>query len=231
MSVKIAASILSSDFSRLGEQVQEAIDGGADYIHVDIMDGHFVPNMTIGPPIVAAISPIAAAAGLPLDVHLMIEKPERLLNEFAQAGANIITVHVETCPHLHRTIQHIEELGVKPSVTLNPATSLFTLEEILPYVQQVLVMSVNPGFGGQSYIPTSTAKIARLRRMLKERGLSHIDIEVDGGIKPDNAAEVLAAGATVLVSGSAIFDSQASVASNIAALRAGASKPWKLHVA
>ncbi len=231
MSVKIAASILSSDFARLGEQVQEAIDGGADYIHVDVMDGHFVPNLTIGPAIVAAISPIAAAAGLPLDVHLMIEKPERLLAEFAQAGANILTVHVETCPHLHRTIQHIQELGVRPSVTLNPATSLATLEEILPYVQQVLVMSVNPGFGGQSYIPTSSAKIARLRGMLKERGLNHVDVEVDGGIKPDNAAEIVAAGATVLVSGSAIFDSQASVGDNIAALRAGAGRRWKLQAA
>jgi ribulose-phosphate 3-epimerase len=224
MSVKIAASILSSDFSRLGEQVQEAIAAGADYIHVDVMDGHFVPNLTIGPPIVAALRSIAETANIPLDVHLMIEKPELLIPEFAQAGANILTVHVETCPHLHRTLQQIRELGVCPSVTLNPATPLVSLEEILEDVDQVLVMSVSPGFGGQSYIPASTAKIARLRHMLDERGLEHVELEVDGGIKPENAAEIVAAGATVLVAGSAIFNPQASVAANIAMLREGARR-------
>jgi ribulose-phosphate 3-epimerase len=224
MSIKIAASVLSSDFSRLGEQVQEAIAAGADYIHVDVMDGHFVPNMTVGPPIVAALRPIVEGTGIPLDVHLMIEKPERLIPEFAQAGANFLTVHVETCPHLHRTLQQIRELGVRPSVTLNPATPLVSLEEILEQVDQVLVMSVNPGFGGQSYIPASTAKIARLRHMLDERGLEHVELEVDGGIKPENAAQIVAAGATVLVSGSAIFNSEASVAVNIARLREGARR-------
>ena len=217
--VKIAPSILSADFTRLGEQVREAIAAGADIIHVDIMDGHFVPNMTVGPLVVAALHPLTQAAGIPLDVHLMIEHPERLIPEFAQAGAGLITVHVETCPHLHRTIGQIKELGVRAGVTLNPATPLVTLEEILPDVDQVLVMSVSPGFGGQEYIPASTPKIARLRRMLNERHLEHVDIEVDGGIKVDNVAEVVAAGANVLVIGTAIFNHAASVGANMAALR------------
>jgi ribulose-phosphate 3-epimerase len=216
MSVKIAASILSADFSRLGEQAREAEVAGADWIHVDVMDGHFVPNLTIGPPVVRALRPVT---NLLLDVHLMIGQPERLIPAFAQAGADRLTVHVETCPHLHRTIQHIKELGVRAGVTLNPATSLTTLEEILTDVDLVLVMSVSPGFGGQSYIPSTTAKIARLRQMLDERGLGGVELEVDGGIKPHNAAEIVAAGATVLVVGSAIFNQQASVAANITALR------------
>jgi len=216
MSIKIAASILSADFGRLGEQVRDAETAGADWIHVDVMDGHFVPNMTIGPLVVQALRPITA---LPLDAHLMIEKPERLIPAFAEAGVDSVTVHVETCPHLHRTICQIKELGIKAGVTLNPATPLVAVEEILPEVDLVLVLSVNPGFGGQSYIPNSTARIARLRNMLDERGLTAVELEVDGGIKPHNAAEIAAAGATVLVVGSAIFDRQASVAANIAALR------------
>jgi len=216
MSIKIAASILSADFGRLGEQVRDAETAGADWIHVDVMDGHFVPNMTIGPLVVQALRPITA---LPLDAHLMIEKPERLIPAFAEAGVDSVTVHVETCPHLHRTICQIKELGIKAGVTLNPATPLVAVEEILPEVDLVLVLSVNPGFGGQSYIPNSTARIARLRNMLDERGLTEVELEVDGGIKPHNAAEIAAAGATVLVVGSAIFDRQASVAANIAALR------------
>lgn len=215
MDVKIAPSILSSDFTRLGDQVREALDAGAKYIHVDVMDGHFVPNLTVGPLIVSALRPIVDQGGATLATHLMIEKPERLIPAFAEAGADQITVHVETCPHLHRTVQQIRDLGVKPGVTLNPATPLSTLEEILPFVDLVLIMSVNPGFGGQSYIPTSTSKIARLRKMLEVRGLSDVDIEVDGGIKPDNAAEIAAAGATILVAGSAIFNERASVAKNI----------------
>ncbi len=217
--VKIAASILSADFSHLGAQVQQAIQGGADYIHVDVMDGQFVPNITIGPPVVAAIHPLTNRSGAILDVHLMVETPERMIPAFVQAGAQIITVHVEACLHLHRTIQMIKELGVKAGVTLNPATGLHTLEEILPDVNQVLIMSVNPGFGGQSFIPSSLDKITRLRTMLDERNLHQVDIEVDGGLKPENALSVVMAGANILVIGSAIFNQQASIAENIAAFR------------
>lgn len=214
--IHLAPSILSADFARLGAQVTEALGTGVDTIHVDVMDGHFVPNITIGPLIVEAIRPIVRSYNAVIDVHLMIEHPERYLADFARAGADILTVHVEACPHLHRTVQIIRELGVKPGVTLNPATSLSTLEEILPYVDLVLVMSVNPGFGGQSYIPTSTDKIRRLRGMLDAID-SAAELEVDGGIKPENAAEVVAAGATILVAGSAIFGGSRSIAANVAA--------------
>jgi ribulose-phosphate 3-epimerase len=200
----------------LGEQVREAEAAGADWIHVDVMDGHFVPNITIGPLVVRALRPITR---LTLDVHLMIEQPERYLADFAQAGADRLTVHVETCPHLHRTIQQIKELGLKAGVTLNPATPLASLEEILPEVDLILIMSVNPGFGGQTYIPASTAKIARLRAMLDALG-SKAELEVDGGINLTTIAEVAGAGATVLVIGSAIFNRQASVIENIRQLRA-----------
>ena len=216
--VKLAPSILSADFTRLGEQVQEAMDAGADWLHVDVMDGHFVPNITIGPLIVEALRPLARAADVPLDVHLMIEAPERYLATFAEAGADILTVQVEACVHLHRTVQAIRELGVQAGVALNPATPLAAVEEILPFVDLVLIMSVNPGFGGQAYIPTSTAKIARLRRMLDDAGIQ-AELEVDGGVKAHNAAEIAAAGATVLVAGSAIFNRERSVAESIAAFR------------
>jgi len=219
MNIKIAASILASDFSQLGKQVHEAIDGGVDYIHVDVMDGHFVPNLTIGPQVVKAIKPIAVQGNIPLDVHLMVENPERLIPSFISAGADIITVHVETCNHLHRTLQQIRELGAKPSVTLNPGTSLTLVEEVLADVAQVLVMSVNPGFGGQHFIPATMDKISRLKEMLSVRGLDHVDIEVDGGIKTQNAPEVVAAGATVLVVGTGIFNSKSSIAENIENLR------------
>ena len=219
MTIKLAPSLLTADLTHLGDQVQEAIDAGVELIHIDVMDGQFVPNLTFGPLIVASLHPIAQAAGVPLDVHLMVEKPENLIPVFAQAGAGFLTVHVETCPHLHRTIQQIKELGVKAGVTLNPATPLCTLEEILTDVDLVLVMSVNPGFGGQSYIPGSTARIARLRQMLDKRGPSHVELEVDGGIKASNIAQVAAAGASVLVVGSAVYNQTASVAENVAALR------------
>jgi ribulose-phosphate 3-epimerase len=214
--VKIAPSILSADFARLGEQVRSAEAAGADWVHVDVMDGHFVPNITIGPLVVQALRPITR---LPLDVHLMIEEPDRYIPDFARAGADSITVQVETCPHLHRTVQQIKEHEVKAGVTLNPATSLEALRDILPDVDLALVMSVNPGFGGQSYIPTSTAKITRLRAMLDEIG-SPAALQVDGGIKASNAREVVQAGATVLVAGSAVFGGPKSIAENLADLRA-----------
>ena len=213
--MKIAPSILSADFARLGEQVAEAANGGADYIHVDVMDGHFVPNLTIGPLIVAAIRPVTS---LPLDVHLMIEAPERYIGDFARAGADIITVQWEACPHLHRVVQSIKDAGVKAGVALNPATPILTLKDILPDLDLVLVMSVNPGFGGQSFIPNTIRKLHDLRQMMKEEGVS-CEVEVDGGINAETAPAVVAAGAEVLVAGSAVFNRKASVVANITALR------------
>ncbi len=213
--IKIAPSILSADFGNLAEAVAEAEAAGADYVHVDVMDGHFVPNITIGPGVTAAVR---RHTKLPLDVHLMIEAPERYLEDFVSAGANIVSVHVETCPHLHRTVQQLLELGARPSVTLNPATSLETLWEILPFVEQVLVMTVNPGFGGQAYIPTMTDQVERLAEMIEERNTA-VEIEVDGGIDADTAPDVIRAGARVLVAGTAVFKHPEGIAAGIAALR------------
>ena len=215
--VKIAPSILSADFTRLGEQIAEAEAGGADWIHVDVMDGRFVPNITIGPLIAAAAR---RSTRLPVDVHLMIREPERYVAAFADAGADYITVHVETSPHLHRTVQQIRERGVKAGVTLNPATPVESIAEILPYVDLVLVMSVNPGFGGQSYIHTRTARIARIRRILDDGGLPGVELQVDGGVAEDTVAEVVGAGASVVVAGSAVYNAKRPVAENLRRLRA-----------
>jgi ribulose-phosphate 3-epimerase len=221
MSVKIAPSILSADFARLGEAVETAKAGGADWIHVDVMDGHFVPNLTIGPGVVAALRRVT---DLPLDVHLMIEHPDRMIDAFIDAGADLLTVHQEACVHLHRAVERIREKGARPGVSINPSTPASVLDEILPYVDLVLVMSVNPGFGGQRYIPTSTGKIAALRRMLDERSLWGVELEVDGGVAPGTIGEVVAAGASVVVAGNAVFNDRASVAENIAELRAAAGQ-------
>jgi ribulose-phosphate 3-epimerase len=219
MSIKVAASVLASDFARLADAVATAEAGGADWIHVDVMDGHFVPNITVGIPVVAALRDVTA---LPLDVHLMIERPERYVDAFADAGADSLTVHQEATTHLHRAVQAIRDHGVRAGVALNPATPVASLQEIGPYVDTVLVMTVNPGFGGQTFIPTSTGKIAAARRLLDEAGRSDAEIQVDGGIAPDTAGGVVAAGASILVAGEAIFGGAGSVAENIAAIRRAA---------
>jgi ribulose-phosphate 3-epimerase len=199
----IAPSILSADFLRLGDEVKAAEDAGADLIHVDVMDGMFVPNITIGPMIVEAVK---KATTLPLDVHLMIERPERYVLDFVNAGADYLVVHQEASVHLHRTVQSIREAGAKPGVTINPSTPVAHLDHVLEDVEMALIMSVNPGFGGQSFIPEALGKVRALKEMLEERSLSSL-IEIDGGIKPDNAAEAVRAGAQVLVMGSAFFGS------------------------
>ena len=202
--VKLAPSILSADFGRLGEQVAEVAKAGADYIHVDVMDGHFVPNITIGAQVVASLR---SWTNLPLDVHLMIERPENHISQFAEAGAGIITVHVEVGQHLHRLIETIKGLGIRAGVALNPATPLSSVDEVLPLLDLVLVMTVNPGFGGQAFIGSMMDKIARLREMLDDRQ-AKAELEVDGGIAASIAPKVAQAGAEVLVAGAAIFNSK-----------------------
>lgn len=200
----MAPSILSADFSRLGEEIRAVEKAGADIIHVDVMDGHFVPNITIGPPVVASVRKVT---DLPLDVHLMITDADRYIEDFARAGADWITVHVEVCPHLHRTVGRIKELGKKAGAVLNPATPLASLDEILGDLDLVMLMSVNPGFGGQSFIRSSIRKIQTLRKMIAERGLG-VGIEVDGGISPATIGDVAGAGANIFVAGSAVFGQQ-----------------------
>ena len=202
--IKIAPSILSADFSKLGEEIIKIAVAGADMVHIDVMDGHFVPNLTLGAPIVKSLRKIT---DLPFDVHLMINNPENLIDDFIDAGADIITVHMESTNHLHRLIQKIKSKGVKAAVSLNPATPLNTLDEILSDLDMVLLMSVNPGFGGQSFIPSTLDKLARLREMITAKNLN-IDIQVDGGINVETAPEVIKHGANILVAGSAVYGSK-----------------------
>ncbi len=218
VTVKLAPSILAADFTRLGEQVREAEAAGADRIHVDVMDGHFVPNISMGPVVVQAIRPVTR---LPLEVHLMIEEPIRYLDAFAETGADSLLVHVENAANLHRTVQHVKALGKKAGVVLNPATPPLALAEILPDVDLVLVMTVNPGFGGQRFIPTTLGKVRRLRQMI-DQSRPAIELEVDGGIDPETTPQVVEAGARVLVAGSAVFHDRDGVAAAMNKLRAAA---------
>ena len=214
--IKLVPSILSADFGRLGEQVAEADRAGADYIHVDVMDGRFVPNLTIGPVVVQGIR---GSTNLPLDVHMMVVEPERLVEDFAKAGADHLIVQAEACPHLHRVLQQIREVGCKAGVAINPGTSLSAIEEVLPLLDVVLVMSVNPGFGGQKLIPETVGKVVRMRRILDEGGYS-AELQVDGGVNEATARTMVEAGATVLVAGSAVFNDKESVADAMDRLRA-----------
>lgn len=213
--IKLAPSILTADWGHLATAIQAATTGGADVIHLDVMDGMFVPNITFGPVVVAAVR---QATTLPLDIHLMIHEPGRYLLEFVQAGANSITVHVEACLHLHRTVQQIRDLGCQAGVALNPATSMESVREILPFVDLVLVMTVNPGFGNQQFIETSISKLHRLRQLMDELNPT-ADLQVDGGIKVENIAAVRQAGANNFVVGSAVYNAHKTVAENLAALR------------
>ncbi len=217
--IKIAPSILSADFAHLAEQIREAEAAGADYIHVDVMDGHFVPNITVGPVVVKALRRITS---LPLDVHLMVENPEQFLENFSSAGADIITVHWEACPHIHRLLEKIKRMGKKAGVSINPATPVWVLEEIIGEVDLVLAMTVNPGFGGQKLIPSTLTKVEKLRKMISEKGLA-TEIEVDGGINEETAPAVVRAGARILVAGAAVFESHWGIREAIQRIRAAAT--------
>ena len=220
--IKVAPSVLAADFSRLGEQVAEASQGGADYIHVDIMDGQFVPPITIGPAVVRDLR--SWTEKTPLDVHMMVTQPERYIHELAEAGADILTVHAEACTHLHRVVHQIRDAGAKAGVALNPGTPITAVEEVLPDLDLVLVMTVNPGFGGQAFIESMVQKIARLRATLDERRLN-AELEVDGGISERTARMAAEAGARVLVAGSAVFGAECGVAEAIARIKASARVP------
>lgn len=219
--IRIAPSILAADFTRLGEHIREAEAAGADWIHIDVMDGHFVPSLSFGSIVVEAARRVTS---LPLDVHIMVTEPGHLLEGFAKAGANGITVHQEACVHLHRTLQTIRSLGCKVGVAINPATPASSLSEVLPMVDLVLPMTVNPGYGGQKFLPETLPKIRQIRQMLDERGLGHVEISVDGGIGPETAPQVVQAGANVLVAGTAVFNPHFSVAQGVAQVRAAASR-------
>lgn len=214
--LKIAPSILTADFGRLTAEIKAAEMGGADWIHLDVMDGHFVPNITIGPLVATAVR---ASTELPIDAHLMIEKPERYIEAFADAGVNLLTAHVETCPHLHRTVEAIRQAGMRAGVALNPATPVESIRDIVPYVDLLLVMSVNPGFGGQKFIEGSLAKIRVIREMLDVSGKPDAELQVDGGVAAATIRRVAQAGASVVVAGSAVYNAHSSVSDNIAALR------------
>jgi ribulose-phosphate 3-epimerase len=211
----IAPSILAADFSRLGAQIKEAEQAGADWIHIDVMDGHFVPNLTMGPSIVKACQDTTS---LPLDVHLMVEEPENLLPDFAQAGADVLTVHIETCPHIHRTLQSIRELGCMAGITLNPGTPAGSIEEVLPFVDLVLIMTVNPGYSGQTFIPEMVPKITWVRNVLDEVN-PEAKIEVDGGLNAQTTPEAVEAGTEIFVAGSAVFGHPEGIQAGIASIR------------
>jgi ribulose-phosphate 3-epimerase len=222
--IEIAPSILAADFTKLGQQVCDALAAGAPRIHCDVMDGRFVPAITFGPMVIEAIAPEVKAAGALLEAHLMIVEPERQIDDTARAGADVIVVHAEVCPHLNRVVHQVRALGRRPGVAINPATPLVMLDEILPDLDHVIVMTVNPGLGGQALIPSTLGKVTRLRETLSARGLTHIDIEVDGGIHAQTISAAAAAGATVAVAGSGVFNAQHSVAENLRLLRAACNQ-------